>query len=520
MRVWTLGVVLGLSSAAKLTAQSACLEPVHTAGLPGPHAGLLVADVNGDGLDDVVTSASLVSEIAIRFGQVGATLSAPLTIAVDRPVRVHALAAGDLDGDGDMDLVLGHDGLLTVLLQTAASVFTPVEYGLGGSSFLGSLAVGDLDADGDVDIALADASIDRLRVFYNDGAGALTMSLDSESAVWPSDMRIGDFDGDSDLDVWMVGSGDAFGPNPNFRLAANTGAGAFGTATTLFYPTVISMELGDMDGDGDLDLVIVGRDSGLVRVYPNNGGVLGAPLTVNLADGQLDVALADFDGDSDLDLVTPWSEGLIVTWNNGGSFTTAPRIDLLNAGRVATGDFNGDGAMDCAVVSGSSSTLQLSVYRGGCVGILGSFCSGDGSGATCPCGAVGAPGAGCPTSLGAGAVLSAAGSASLLANDLTFQASGVLPGQSATLFVGDNALNGGAGTPFGDGLRCAGGNLRRLGLQVADSFGNASWGPALAAQGGWSAGDLRRFQVGFRDPANTCGNSFNLTQGIEVRFGP
>jgi len=519
MRLWTLGVVLG-ASAAKVVAQTACLEPVHAASLAGPQAGLMVADVDRDGRDDVVTSASLASEIVIRFGQPGASLSAPLTIAVDRPVRPHALAAGDLDGDGNLDLVLGHDGLLTVLLQVSAGVFTAVEYDLGASSFLGSLAAGDLDADGDVDIALADASIDRLRVFHNDGTGALTMSLDSESAVWPSDMRIGDFDGDSDLDVWMVGSGDAFGPNPNFRLAANTGAGAFATAATIFYPTVVSMELGDMDGDGDLDLVIVGRDSGLVRVYLNNGGVLGSPLTVNLADGQLDVALADFDGDADLDLCTSWSEGLIVTWNNGGSFTTAPRIDLLNAGRVLTGDFNGDGAMDCAVVSGSSSTLQLTVYRGGCVGILGSFCSGDGSGAACPCGAVGASGAGCPTSLGAGAVLTASGTASLLANDLTFHASDVLPGQSATLFVGDNALNGGAGTPFGDGLRCAGGNLRRLGLRIPDAFGNATWGPGLAAQGAWSAGDLRRFQVGFRDPANVCGNSFNLTQGIEVRFGP
>ncbi len=519
MRVWTLGVVLSVA-AAKSVAQTACLEPVHTASLPGQQAGLTVADVNGDGLDDVVTSGTLVSEIAIRYGQPGASLSAPLTIAVDRPVRPHGLTAGDLDGDGHLDLVLGHDGLLTVLLQSPVGVFTPVEYDLGATSFLGSLAAGDLDADGDLDIALADASIDRLRVFHNDSAGALTMSLDSESAVWPSDVRIGDFDGDSDLDVWMVGVGDAFGPNPNFRLAANNGAGAFSTATTIFYPTVISMELGDMDGDGDLDLVIVGRDSGLVRVYPNTGGVLGAPLTVNLVDGQFDVALADFDGDSDLDLVTPWNEGLIVTWNHGGSFTTAPRIDLLDAKRVATGDFNGDGAMDLAVVSGSSSALQLDVYRGGCSGILGSFCSGDGTGAACPCGTVGAPGAGCPTSLGAGAVLSASGSASLLANDLTFQASGVLPGQSAILFVGESALNGGAGVPFGDGLRCAGGNLRRLGLRLPDALGSATWGPGLAAQGGWGAGDLRRFQVGFRDPANACGNSFNLTQGLAVRFGP
>lgn len=519
MRVWTLFAMAGMS-AANSTAQSACLESVHTTGIPGQQVGLIVADVDGDGRADMVTSGTLVSAVAIRYGQSGAVLSAPLTIAVDRPVRTHGLAAGDLDGDGDVDLVLGHDGLLTVLQQGPAGVFTPTEYDLGASSFLGAVALGDLDADGDLDVALADASIDKVRVFRNDGSGALSMSLGGDSAVWPSDLRLGDFDGDSDLDLWMVGAGDAFGPNPQFRLATNDGAGLFTTALTMSYPTKVSLDVGDIEGDGDLDLVLVARDSGVLRVYLNSGGALASPLVINLADGQLDVALADLDQDADFDIVTTWNEGLIVTWNHALTFATAPRIDLLDALRVAAGDFDGDGAVDLALASGAPSADQLDVFRGGCSGILGSFCSGDGSGMPCPCGAVGAPGVGCPTSLGAGALLTASGSASLRADDLAFQGSALLPGRSAILFVGDSALNAGAGVSFGDGLRCAGGNLRRLGLRIPDTFGNASWGPSLSAQGGWGAGDVRRFQIGFRDPANSCGHSFNLTQGVAVRFGP
>lgn len=67
---------------------------------------------------------------------------------------------------------------------------------------------------------------------------------------------------------------------------------------------------------------------------------------------------------------------------------------------------------------------------------------------------------------------------------------------------------------------CAGGGLRRLGVRVPDGAGEASWGPGLSVQGAWSPGDLRRFQVWYRDPAplSPCGTSFNTTNGIEIVF--
>ncbi len=60
----------------------------------------------------------------------------------------------------------------------------------------------------------------------------------------------------------------------------------------------------------------------------------------------------------------------------------------------------------------------------------------------------------------------------------------------------------------------------RLGIQVPDANGDASWGPGLGAQGGWNAGDVRRFQGWYRDPAGPCGFGFNLTNGVEVTFIP
>ncbi len=103
---------------------------------------------------------------------------------------------------------------------------------------------------------------------------------------------------------------------------------------------------------------------------------------------------------------------------------------------------------------------------------------------------------------------------------MAFAASQLLPGQPALLFVGVNAINGGDGIPFGDGLRCVGGGVVRLGAQTPGGNGDANWGPGLGPTGGWTAGDVRRFQTWYRDPApaGPCGSGFNLTNGVEVTF--
>lgn len=149
------------------------------------------------------------------------------------------------------------------------------------------------------------------------------------------------------------------------------------------------------------------------------------------------------------------------------------------------------------------------------------YCFGDGSGTPCPCGNTGAPGGGCANSVGTGGVLAGVGSASVSVDDLRCEASSLVPNQPALLFAADNATNGGDGLVFGEGLRCAGGNLVRLGIDVPDSQGDASWGPGLIATGGWNMGDVRRFQVWYRDPVGSpCSFGFNLTNGLEITFQP
>ncbi len=149
------------------------------------------------------------------------------------------------------------------------------------------------------------------------------------------------------------------------------------------------------------------------------------------------------------------------------------------------------------------------------------LCFGDGTGTACPCGNAGATGEGCANSGGAGALLAASGSTSVGVDDLAFQMTQG-PGPSpALLFVGAQAVNGGSGATFGDGLRCAGGAIQRLDVRVLDASGSASWAAGLSVQGGWSAGDVRVFQTWYRDVSGSpCGGQFNTSQALAVTFQP
>jgi hypothetical protein len=127
---------------------------------------------------------------------------------------------------------------------------------------------------------------------------------------------------------------------------------------------------------------------------------------------------------------------------------------------------------------------------------------------------------GCVNSSGRAALLRGDGSASIAQNDLSLRTHGMPPAKSCILFVGTDAPNGGAGALFDDGLRCAGGTTRRLGLRTSDAQGFATWGPGLNAQGGWLAGQTRYLQTWYRDPAGPCGRGSNLSNGYRVVLAP
>ena len=167
--------------------------------------------------------------------------------------------------------------------------------------------------------------------------------------------------------------------------------------------------------------------------------------------------------------------------------------------------------------SGSGSAY---LFLGSDLGPGSSFCFGDDSQAACPCGNIGGEGEGCANGLGNGALLTGSGSASLSDDDLVLTTSQLTPG-SGLYFQGNNAVNGGGGNPFGDGLRCAGGSVRRIEVTFANTGNDltTSTSVSIATQGDVSVGQTRHYQYWYRDSLGSpCSSGFNLSNAYEVTW--
>jgi len=152
------------------------------------------------------------------------------------------------------------------------------------------------------------------------------------------------------------------------------------------------------------------------------------------------------------------------------------------------------------------------------------YCFGDGSGTACPCGNSGLSGNGCASSVAAGGANLAASGMSSLSNDTLVLTGTSMPNSSALYFQGTAAQNGGLGIVFGDGLRCAGGTVVRLGTKF--NTAGASQYPvggdqSVSVRGLVVAPGTRVYQVWYRNAAAFCTiSTFNLSNGIQATWIP
>lgn len=275
-----------------------------------------------------------------------------------------AVALGDLDGDGDLDLMLA--GLYR---ETEVETYfnNEVYFNEGGEFTLAyrlginnsyALAVGDIDDDGDLDLVVAnrpqgDEYDGGNQVYFNDGMGNLTDSGQSLGARNSFDIALGDVDGDGDLDITVANMGPDEEPAEN-RIYLNDGAGFYSDSGQVIGNAASgAIALGDIDDDGNLDLAVANYSpnverttgpAGSLQIYENDGaGFFSAGEQVSQRASR-DVHFGDIDGDGDLDLVE--SNYIYINCGNGSFEESGERLFLHTFELL---DYDDDGDLDVAV---------------------------------------------------------------------------------------------------------------------------------------------------------------------------
>jgi hypothetical protein len=321
----------------------------------------------------VVCGGALICKAsACAAAQCNGQLGLPSVPQVPTDTAPLGTVIADLNNDGLRDLAIAqggsfnNDGGVGVVMGKGNGTFGPrVDYTVLGSS--GSIALGDLDGDGDPDLVLNDVSANMLEVFTNQGNGTFSGPI-SLPALAPQRIVISDVNGDGKLDLvhsWSNGA----------SVLLNLGGGAFTPHVdyTLAW-TVRSVAVGDLDGDSKPEMAVLsnyGKDT--VTVYKNQGdGTYSAPVDLDAGDlstqgnGTPSIELADMNGDGKLDIVTVGS-GVSVLLNQG-SATFAPRVSYLVAGlsgaarSALVADVDLDGDMD--VAAAIDAYLDKSDYEG------------------------------------------------------------------------------------------------------------------------------------------------------------
>jgi hypothetical protein len=272
-----------------------------------------------------------------------------------------AVAIGDLNGDGSLDLATANSGTRRVssLVNNGSGMFTTSLKSGSTGQFPDALAIGDLNHDGLADVATANGSGNSVTLYLGTSTGT---SITDPSLNFPDAVAIGDLNNDGFNDI-AVANEDASTVTLFTQVPASPGT--FTTSTVAVGDAPSSVAIGDLNGDGLPDLVVANESDNTVSVFLQNaGGGLNSTATVTLPTGDatapISVAIGDLNGDSRADLAVANNNNNTATvflQNANGPFGFTAQTPLATGGgpySIVIGDLNGDGQPDLAVANNSN----------------------------------------------------------------------------------------------------------------------------------------------------------------------
>jgi VCBS repeat protein len=287
-----------------------------------------------------------------------------------------ALAAGDFDGDGKLDLAVGSGGTndVTIFFGDGKG-----EFRRGGSFAAGEspteIAAADFNRDGRLDLAIANHGVATVTVLLGDGRGGFRAAPGSPLAVrsspHPHTIAAADVNGDGLLDLVI----DSWGEN-RLTLLPGDGKGGFavpGVPIEAGRKPYRNLRVADVNGDGKPDIVVPNMvERGVTVLFGDgHGSFRGADQPpIPAGPSPFSVAVADIDGDGRPDILvenysghSADSSGDALTFLLGdgrGNFRPGPRIASGRApGDIGSGDFDGDRVADAAMVNAGSRDLTV-----------------------------------------------------------------------------------------------------------------------------------------------------------------
>ena len=314
-----------------------------------------------DGLPSVIIDGS--SNVVNIFGNTGFAFSPLNPIPTTAPAVPHPadnITVADINGDGFNDLITV--GPVTNVLFFATNT------GAGAFQSAGTLTVGgqpsfvvagDVNGDGKTDLIVCISGNPPVLVLTNDGAGGFVLA--SAVGLPGVTATLEDINGDHRPDL-IVGGGDQ-----SLTIVTNAGGGNFATSqpfTNVFdgrstSGLLVPVLVGDMNGDGSPDLVfrspVNGGSTSIGRqIYTSDGSghfAFASSLgSTNRSDG---MALADLNGDGKLEVATVSTGGLTIFTNAGNAqFIPALTMGVPVTGLMLAGDLNHDGQTDLVVCGG------------------------------------------------------------------------------------------------------------------------------------------------------------------------